>query len=195
MNTFVSMEKVIQCPTCGGSSPSKSERCNFCGNYLLHLTIFEKTNEPIPAQAKKENAPVHYFRSLKLLYQIMITSGLLMAGTIYLFMFDEFSETEMVTVSPIWFLLIIFGTGGLFTEKALRLILDKEVSDFPSAVKKAAESFSPIVQIGVFLIFLVPFFVFGLTRFFSSPLIITTLMTLVWAAVLYIFLIGIFPSL
>lgn len=193
MNILAFMEKIIQCPTCGGSSSPKSERCDFCGNYLLHLTIFEKKNEPGPAQ--NEGTPAHYFRSLKGLYQIMIAAGLLMAATLYLFMFNRFSETELVTLSPIWFLLTIFGTGGLFTEKAVRLILDKESPDFPSAIKKSAGSLSPIVQVFVFLIFLVPFFVFGLTKKFSSPLIITSLMTLVWAAVLYLFLMGIFPSL
>ncbi|MDX2250264.1 MAG: hypothetical protein SF052_26010 [Bacteroidia bacterium] len=187
------MVKVQQCPTCGGSSPHASDRCNYCGNYLLHLTIFEQ--KPGPAQGNPPDEKWLYFRSLKRGYQLMIAAGLLMAGTIYLLIFDRLSEDELVAVSPIWFLLIILGTGGLFTEKAVQLILQKQANDFPSAIGKATQSLSPIVRLAVGIVFLVPFFIFGLTKRFSSPLIITSLMTLVWALVLYLFLFGIFPSL
>jgi hypothetical protein len=183
--------KVIQCPTCGGSSSPKSEKCDFCGNYLLHLTIFEQRKAPLTDAGPEKR----YFRSLKRWYQIMITLGLGMAFVIYFLMFDSFSEDELVAISPIWFLLIIFGTCGLYTEKAVHLILNKKAKTFAEALIQATNSLSPIVRVAVFIVFAVPFFLFGITKKFSSPLLISTLVTIAWAGVLYVFLLGIFPSL
>ncbi|MCB0835098.1 MAG: hypothetical protein KDD63_06420 [Bacteroidetes bacterium] len=182
--------KVIQCPTCGGSSSPKSEKCDFCGNYLLHLTVFEQRREPVDTSDPEGG----YFRSLKRIYQVMITLGLGMAFVIYFLMFDSLSEDELVAISPVWFLLIIFGTCGLYTEKAVHLILNKKAENFAEALIQATNSLSPFIRIAVFLVFAVPFFLFGITKKFSSPLLISILVTLVWAAVLYVFLFGIFPS-
>lgn len=183
--------KVIQCPTCGGSSSPKSERCDYCGNYLLHLTIFEQRKDPVKTEA---DVPV-YFRSLKRLYQLLIMAGLGMAFVIYFLMFDDFSEDELVAISPLWFLLTIFGTSGLFTEKAVRLILNKKAETFPDAIIKATDSLVPVVRFLVFIVLFLPFFIFGLTKRFSSPLIISFLLTLAWGIFLYTFLVAIFPSL
>ncbi|MEZ4825453.1 MAG: zinc ribbon domain-containing protein [Bacteroidia bacterium] len=188
------MANVIQCPTCGGSVSPRADKCSYCGNFLVHLSVFE-TRAPGAAVKTESEPQFRYFRSLKPLYQVAVVSGLIMAGLIYFFMFDNFSEDELVAISPLWFLLIVFGTAGLFTEKAVKLVLNREEKDFPAAIVKATASFSLIVQLAVYLIFFVPFFVLGLVKRFSSPLIIATLITLVWAAVLYFFLVGIFPSL
>ena len=183
--------KVIQCPTCGGSSASKSEKCDYCGNYLLHLTVFEQRKEPV----QSGDADTRYFRSLKRFYQTIIAIGLIMAGIIYFVMFDSLSEDELVAISPIWFLLIIFGTCGLYTEKAVIIILHKLESNFADALIRATRSVSPLIRVLVFIIFGFPFFVIGVRKRFSSPLLISTLITLFWAAALYVFLMGIFPSL
>lgn len=186
--------KVIQCPSCGGPTPSKAPQCEYCGNYLLHLTPFERL--PAPEQPEPKGSSIHFFRSLKNFYRIIMYAGIAMAIVIYFVFFDDFSETELVNISPIWFLMIIFGTCGLYTEKAVQLILDREAETFGDALSKAVGKLrSPLSMVLVFLVFSLPFLIFGIKRRFSSPLIISTLTTLIWAAALYFFFIAIFPEL
>lgn len=183
--------KVIQCPTCGGSSSPKEERCSYCGNYLLHLTIFERR------KGKEEGEERHefkYFFSLKRLYQIAIGIGTIMAIYLYVIAFDDFSETELVNISPIWFLCIHFGISGLYTEKAATLILKREANTFAEGLQKATKGLSPILVVLIYIVFIPPFILLNLRKL-SSPLLISLLTTIAWATILYIFLMGIFPSL
>ena len=184
--------RTIQCPSCGAPSSPKSKQCDYCGNYLLHLTLFEKRKSPAP---ESEDADFKYFHSLRTIYRVSMYAGIAMAVVIYGFFFNDLSEDELVMLSPIWFLLIVFGACGLYAEQAVFLILEKEAKDFPDALGKAIGKLkSPLNKIFIFLVFALPGFVFGIRRNFSSPLIISGLTTLIWGAALYIFLVGIFPS-
>ncbi|MEM7370959.1 MAG: hypothetical protein AAF587_20260 [Bacteroidota bacterium] len=186
--------KAITCPSCGAPTASKSPQCSYCGNYLLHLTPFER--KAAPEKPEAVDTSIHYFRSLKHLYRLIMYAGIAMAGIIYVVMFDSLSETELVNISPIWFLLIIFGTCGLYTEKAVLLILNRQADTFAEALNKAvSELKSPVSIVLVYVVFSLPFLIFGVRERFSSPLIISLLTTLLWAGALYFFLIAIFPEL
>lgn len=186
--------KAITCPSCGAPTPSQAPSCSYCGNYLLHLTPFER--KAAPEQPEPKDTTIHYFRSLKQVYRIIMYAGIAMAVVIYFFMFDSFSETELVNISPIWFLMIIFGTCGLYTEKAVYLILNRQAETFSDALSKALSKMkSPITILLVYLVFSLPFLVFGVRKRYSSPLIISFLTTMLWAAALYFFFIAIFPEL
>lgn len=180
--------KTIQCASCGGSSARRAEQCSYCGNYLLHLSPLERTS-----QGSTETN--RYFRSLKKLYQGSMVTGLILMILIYFVLFGRLSEDELVAVSPIWFLLIIFGAGGIYSEKAVGLILEKRVTTFHKALIQAIKSLAPILMVGMFVLFLVPAILLGISKRLSSPLLIATVVTAVWAAILYLFLMGIFPSL
>jgi hypothetical protein len=180
--------KTIQCPSCGGSSAAKVEQCTYCGNYLLHLSPFERTHQGV--------AGTHpYFRSLKKLYRGAMVTGLALMILIYFVLFSRLSEDELVAVSPIWFLLIIFGAGGIYSEKAVGLILEKRANTFHSALIQSIKSLSPVLMVGMFVLFLIPAILMGISKRLSSPLLITMIVTAVWALILYLFLMGIFPSL
>ncbi len=185
--------KVIQCPTCGASSSPKKERCDYCGNYLLHLTIFEQRTKA-SAEVEKSEDYFTYFISLKRLYQFTIAIGSLMAIYLYFIAFNDFSETELVIFSPVWFLCIHFGISGLYTEKAVKLILKREAKTFAEGLQKATESLSPILTVIIYIVFIPPFFILNLKKL-SSPLLISLLTTIAWAGLLYFFFVAIFPSL
>jgi len=117
---------------------------------------------------------------------------ILMLGT-YVFFFDTLSEDELVAWSPVWFLLLIFGIGGFYGEKAIHTILDGKAKDFTDALIKASESLGIITSIFILVVFLLPG-LFGVYKWLSSPFLITLTVTLIWAIGLYFFLYGIFPS-
>lgn len=182
----------IQCSTCGGSSPDEDDRCEYCGNFLLRLTPFERLKAgPTP----RPEADVNYFRSLSWLYKLAASAGFVGMLILYVFMFDSFSETELVGLSPLWFLSLVFGLGGLHAEKAVRLILSKKATDFADALSQVTSSLPPFLVIVVYLVFALPAFFLGLRRWCSSPLLLATLTSSLWGLALYFFLFAIFPSL
>lgn len=181
----------LQCPSCGGSNSPKASTCEYCNNYLPNLTIWERRDTPEVAESKGND--YKYFHSLSKLYWAALMAGLiLMVGT-YVFFFDELSEDELVAWSPIWFLLVIFGIGGFYGEKAIRTLLDGEAKDFTSGLIKASDSLGFIQRIFIMIVFLLPG-MFGVYKRLSSPVLIALTATLIWAAALYFFLYGIFPS-
>lgn len=179
--------RTINCPSCGAATPPNKSQCDYCGNYLLHLTPFEKRSHPLAGDA--------YFHSLKRLYQASLALGLVAAVLIYFVFFNQLSEDELVLISPTWFLLTIFGTGGLYAEKAVRQILAKQAATFHEALLQSVKGLSPILVVAVYMVFLIPILLLGISKRLSSPLLIALLITLIWAVVLYLFLVGIFPSL
>jgi len=160
---------------------------------LLHLTFLERRS-PKSAEQVERDEHFRYYNSLKWLYQLAIVVGLSMAVYIYLIAFDDFSETEMVNLSPLWFLLFNFGISGLYTEKAVRFILDHKANTFAEGLSMSTQSLIPLFRIVVYIVFLPPFLLLSLKKL-SSPLLISLLTTLFWGVGLYVFLMGIFPSL
>lgn len=188
----MSERKAIRCSSCGGSSPRDSDSCQYCGSYLLHLTAFELLKAgPSPSQQEG----VTFFRSLRGLYKFAISVGVLGVLVLYVFMFDQFSETALVALSPLWFLSLAFGLGGLHGEKAVQLIHSKKATDFPDALALVTRSLPPFLVVLVYLVFALPAFFLGLKRWCSSPLLLATMTSGLWGLALYFFLFAIFPSL
>lgn len=188
----MSRNLALQCSSCGAINSPKATTCDYCNNYLPQLTIWERRETP--QDPNTESRDYKYFHSLSKVYWAALMAGLiLMVGT-YVFFFDELSEDELVAWSPVWFLLLIFGIGGFYGEKAIRTILDGEAKNFTDGLTKASESIGIIQRIFIMLVFLLPG-LFGVYKKLSSPILITITVTLIWAAALYFFLFGIFPSL
>ncbi|RMG73374.1 MAG: hypothetical protein D6722_03930 [Bacteroidetes bacterium] len=183
---------IHQCPSCGASVAPKQERCSYCDNYLLHLTPLERRGSPAP----DAGADAGYFRSLRWFYGVLLVAGLAGAFYIYVLHFDDFSETEMVQLSPFWFVAMVWGLGGLFAERAVRAVLRGEAKTFMQGLTRATKGLVPIVALFVYLLFFPPFFLLGLHRWkLSSPLLIGLAVSLLWGVGLFVFLYGIFPSL
>jgi hypothetical protein len=184
--------KPVQCSACGGSSPAESERCEYCGNFLLRLTVFE-TVKAGPDPQPQGN--VTYFRSLGPLYRMATFLGFVMMLVLYVFMFDSFSETELVNLSPVWFLLMVFGTCGMHAEKAVQLTISKKAESFTDALTQVTRELPPGVAVIVYLVFSLPALFLGLKRWCSSPLLLATLTSGLWFMALCFFFLAIFPAL
>lgn len=182
--------EVVRCPSCGGSTPLDAHACQYCGSYLLRLSRLETSVQPRPIEGGKEA----WFRSLAWLYRGALVIGAALFVVLYFVAFDSFSETELVTLSPVWFLLFNFGLSGLYAEEAVRLVLRGEAETFTRALAMSTESIPLLFRLGAWLVFLPPFALLNLKKV-SSPLRLSVTTTLAWAALLYLFLVGIFPSL
>lgn len=58
---------------------------------------------------------------MKFVYAISLGVGLTIAFFLYFIFFDEFSETELISLSFIWIFLIAFGAMGLIFKWGYRL--------------------------------------------------------------------------
>jgi hypothetical protein len=185
--------RIQQCPSCGASVAPKQEQCSYCQNYLIHLTTFERRQSPAP---EGTGGDYKYFHSLRKWYLLLLFSGLGGAIYIYVFNFDHFSETEMVTYSPFWFMAVVWGMSGLFSERIVREVLSGRAKTFPEGLQLATKGMVPILVLLIYLLFLPPFFLLGLHRWkLTSPLLIGLAISLLWGLFLFVFLFGIFPSL
>jgi len=180
-----------RCARCGASTAPHLERCEYCDAWLVHLTVFERKDVLDEADRRVD---VPRFRSLRGLYRAALAASVVGFVTLYFVAFDRFSERELVALSPAWFLGFQFGMSGLFTERALDAVLRGEARTFREGLLHATRASAPLVRIAVAVVFFPPFLLFGLRRF-TSPLLLSLFTTLAWAALLYGFLFGVFPSL
>ena len=124
--------------------------------------------------------------SQKGVYLLAIFAGLAGAAYIYGAAFDDLSEEQLVYLSALWVLPIVFGVYGFVAEKLLHL---KEQDDDITIARAALIWTNALPFIGIVL--LLPFlFVKG-----RSALIIAFLATLFWALLLVVFFAVLFPLL
>lgn len=187
---------VIECPTCGAATSREKENCDYCGNFLIHLSYFEQKKSGGKKQKiiKDDNKSSIYFRSLGLLYKISIIIGFVLCASIYIIFFDFLSESLLVMISPTWFLLIHFGISGYYTEKAVKLIIEKQSLNFRNSLKEVIGALPPLKALIVKLVFVPVYLLVNLNNI-SSPLKISFITTAAWAAFLYLFFMLIFPVL
>lgn len=182
----------VMCATCGGSTDKEKKQCDFCGNVLLKLSRLELLKPSSEGPQVREGA--FYFRSLQRLYWLATFAGIVMMIVLYFVVFDELSETELVMLSPIWFLLIVFGTFGMYAERAVRMVLTKQANDFPEALRETMLTMIVPLRILVAIVFLLPM-LFLRPEKVGSPLWLSSMTAGLWGVALYLFFAGIFPAL
>ncbi len=115
----------MKCINCGASLNPNIEKCEFCDTYWN----FEKKSKSI----------FHFLKNMKFrkiaVYPIFITFGIVFSIIIYIFMFDNFSEIQLITLSPIWYFSIICGLYGYKAEDLIKLIVSKKAKTFSEAYK------------------------------------------------------------
>jgi len=183
------MANTIQCPTCGANAKKLNKTCEYCGNYLVHLFAFERRKEPVGTGTEKI-----YFRSLKWLYKLSIFGSLAGMVSIYLVFFNQLSETQLVQITPIWFLPFYFGVCGVFSENALHLVLNRKAANFKEALQKVFADTPGLTSLISQMVFL-PLYTLLPLKNVSSPFRLAIITTVAWAAILAFFFGSIFPSL
>jgi hypothetical protein len=120
------------------------------------------------------------------LFTVAILIGVGLAVYVYLFSFDEFSETELIELTPFWLLPIVFGLYG-FTAEAVLNMLDRGEA---TTVAAAALIFSNAIPL-IGIVLLSPLLLIR----GSSAVSIAAGATLVWTALLVAFFALVFPLL
>jgi hypothetical protein len=186
----VATTRVVRCSSCGASTSPREPRCGYCGSHLIHLSPFERRTTPRATASGKQV----WFRSLGPLYKgAAVLAGVIVIALYFVF-FNDLSETELVRLSPVWVLLLAFGITGLYTERAVNLILEGKEERFHDALNEGMDAVPPLFMLAIYFVLLPPIMVFGLKRY-SSPLLMATVTAAGWGALLYFFLIAIFPML
>ncbi len=134
---------------------------------------------PVPAGAVE---PV----ILTALYVTALLGGVLGAGLIYGVMFDEFSETELVAYTPLWFFPIVFGLYGFVSQRLLRRIASGRARSLNEAARISIDVAGHWAAL-----FLFPFLVLR----WRSSLLVSLAAAVFWAGLLWFFFVAIFPTL
>ncbi len=174
------------CVRCGappeGPTPG---RCRYCGAHWLALSPLERSARP---EARGR------FRSLRGLYLASFAGGSLLAALLYVVLFDRLSETTLVRLSALWVLPVVFGLGGLYTEKSVALVVAGRAQTFGEGLRLATAELSPLLRFGVYVVFFPPLLALRLDRI-TSPLRASALTALLWSGLLWAFFELVFPSL
>ncbi len=169
------------CINCGGPPAPGKKRCVYCGT----MVVEGKKSFTLLFKSKK-------FR-VTALYPILLGLGIAIAVYIYGFAFDDFSETQLVNLTPLWFFFIIFGGYGYFAEFLMKKIIEGEGTDLPKAYKKWTGKFlARHLFLGLILGILLSPFALIKTR---NSLLIAFLGSVLWGILLLIFFQAIFPAL
>lgn len=169
------------CINCGGPLEPGVEKCIYCGTANVDGGSY------VHRFFKNKN-----FR-VKALYPILLFLGIAIAVYIYGFAFDDFSETQLVSITPLWFFFIIFGGYGYFAEFLMKRVIDGEGDNLNDAYKRWTFKFLKFsFALGILaMIVLVPF-AFIRTR---NSLLIAFAGSALWGILLLIFFQAIFPAL
>jgi hypothetical protein len=141
---------------------------------------------PLPTPAPVSSpAPAAEPIALTTLYLTALLGGLTAAGLVYLVLFDEFSEEELVTITPLWFFPIAFGLYGLVSQRLLRRLAEGR-GTHGEAARMSVRVVGPLAGLMLF-----PFLVLK----WRSSLLVALVAALVWALLLWLFFGLVFPSL
>lgn len=124
--------------------------------------------------------------SLTALYVTALTAGVLCAALVHLVMFNEFSESELVTITPLWFFPIVFGLYGFVSQRLLRRIAAGRAETLGQAARMSIDVAGPWAAPVLF-----PFLVLR----WRSSLLVSLAAAVFWAVVLWVFFAVLFPTL
>ncbi|KUN80123.1 hypothetical protein [Streptomyces griseoruber] len=134
---------------------------------------------PVPTSAVE---PV----GLTAVYVIALLGGLAAAGYVYLVAFDDFSESELVSVTPLWFFPIVLGLYGFVSQRLLRRMATGGARTLHEAARMSIDVAGHWAALVLF-----PFLVLR----WRSSLLVSLAAAVFWAVLLWLFFALVFPSL
>lgn len=124
--------------------------------------------------------------ALTTLYVTSLIAGVLGAVCVYLVMFDELDEAELVTLTPLWFFPTVFGLYGFVSQRLLRRVSAGHAETLSQAARMS-------IDVAGFWV-LPAIFPFLLLKWRSS-LLVSLAAAVFWAVLLWFFFTAVFPTL
>ncbi|MCL6731860.1 hypothetical protein [Streptomyces neyagawaensis] len=163
----------VRCPHCHRVVPAPAAHVPYASPALTPSPVPRPTTSVEPS-------------ALTTLYVTAVVAGVLGAACVYLVMFNELDESELVTITPLWFFPIVFGLYGFVSQRLLRRI---------SAGHAATLSQAARLSVDVAGFWALPaLFPFLVLRWRSSLLVSLTAAAF-WAVLLWFFFSAVFPTL
>jgi hypothetical protein len=144
-------------------------------------------------KSTESNGHTHYSGQAiyKSIYFASFIIGILLASYVYLINFDNFSETVLIRITPLWFFPIVFGYYGFVS---LRMAGQLEKSNLEnvadlllSVIKESAGTVGKLASLFVHA----PFIIIKSKK----PILVALGGSIIWAILLVIFFEAIFPTL
>lgn len=125
----------------------------------------------------------------RIIYGLSIGAGAGMATYLYGFAFDQLSEAKLMRLTPVWMFFLVFGFYGLIAHSLWRAVARGQVTSPAEGVLRWTR---PVGALGLpMLIMVFPFLVVR-----SRNSVVTALVgSLIWAVLLGIFFVGLWPHL
>jgi hypothetical protein len=124
--------------------------------------------------------------ALTALYVTALIGGLLGAGLIYLVVFDEFDESQLVTVTPLWFVPIVFGLNGLVSQRLLSRVTSARAGTMGEGAPVPTGVVGPWAALLLFPLLVLKW---------RSSLLVSSTAAVFWAVLLWFFFAAVFPIL
>lgn len=157
----------VRCPHCHGVVPVPPPEVPYASAV------------PVPAGAPEPAV-------LNALYVTFLLAGLAGAALIYLVLFNDLSESQLVTFTPLWFFPVVFGLYGFASQRLLRLLAAGRARTLGEAARMS-------IDVGGFwaILAMFPFVVLK----WRSSLLVSMVAALFWAVLLWLFFALVFPVL
>ena len=136
-----------------------------------------------------QERPDHLSTSSRPLFAGVLSLGLGLAAYLYLVVFDDLSETLLMTLSPLWVVLIAFGATGWIAENGQQRVMTGDAAGLLDGMWQAASASRIVLLLFVEL----PCLVYAPTRAARTPLGVATLTAVFWTITLYAFFLFAWP--
>ena len=168
----------MNCINCGAPVNPKKKACSYCQTYYSISKYNILKNQSFRKRA---------------IYPTSLFLGLFIVVGIYGFMFDSFSETMLVQITPVWYFLIIVGLYGYKAEDLINDIVSGKSLNFSDAYSTWLQS---VYANNLLFGFLASILFFPFPMFKKiTPLFTAFSGALIWGALLSFFFAVIFPAL
>ncbi len=180
---------LIPCPECRAQISDRAVACPHCG---CPTPKASGAKQPVEGLWSGHAPVVRPLGPVKYIYAGSLLVGLAIAGYIYLLHFDDFSETALVQLTPLWFFFLVLGYYGLVAERMLvredATLGEVVANSLFDMIKDAAPG--PVGKLFAVIVHL-PFLVVRSRRSW----VVAVAGAAMWAVALWAFFTLIFPSL
>ena len=154
--------------------------------YILLRVEQIKNKRKSNGETKVSNGTIY-----KSIYFASIIIGIFIAAYIYIINFDNFSETVLIRITPLWFFPIVFGYYGFVSQRMAAKLQKSQFENVAdllfSVIKESSGTVGKLISLFVHA----PFIIIKSKK----PILVALGGSIIWAILLVIFFEAVFPKL